>query len=76
MIQSFNSNWKFYLGNTTNAQDPAFDDTDWRSLNLPHDWSMEGKFDKNNPAGTGGGALPGGLGWYRKTFLHARFFKR
>ena len=68
-IQSFNRDWKFYLGNATNAQDPAFDETGWRGLNLPHDWSIEGKFDKNNPAGTGGGALPGGLGWYRKTFL-------
>jgi beta-galactosidase len=69
VIQSFNGDWKFYLGKTTNAQDPSFDDASWRSLNLPHDWSVEGKFDKDNPAGTGGGALPGGLGWYRKTFL-------
>ncbi len=68
-MESFNSDWKFYLGEVSNAQDPNFDDTKWRPLNLPHDWSVEGKFDKNNPAGTGGGALPGGLGWYRKTFF-------
>jgi beta-galactosidase len=68
-IESFNGNWKFFLGKVSNAEDPKFDDTKWRTLNLPHDWSVEGKFDKNNPAGTGGGALPGGLGWYRKTFL-------
>ncbi len=51
-----------------NANGPAFDDSHWRTLSLPHDWSIEGKFDRKNPAGTGGGALPGGLGWYRKTF--------
>ncbi|HEX6046838.1 MAG TPA: beta-galactosidase GalB [Pyrinomonadaceae bacterium] len=58
---SFNANWQFHLGeNTDNAQ--------WRQLNLPHDWSIEGEFSEKNPAGTGGGALPGGIGWYRKTF--------
>ena len=40
----------------------------WQKLNVPHDWSIEGNFDKNNPAGSGGGYLPGGVGWYRKTF--------
>lgn len=40
----------------------------WISLNLPHDWAIEGDFSKDNPSGTGGGALPGGVGWYRKTF--------
>jgi len=37
-------------------------------LNLPHDWSIEGEFSETAPAGTGGGALPGGTGWYRKSF--------
>jgi len=37
-------------------------------INLPHDWSIEGKFDKDHPSGTGGGALPGGKAWYRKSF--------
>ena len=67
-IISFNKDWKFYLGDVSNATDSSFDDKDWRKMDLPHDWSIEGKFDKNNPAGTGGGALPGGLGWYRKIF--------
>ncbi len=65
---SFNKDWLFFLGNASTASDPAFNDKDWRKLDLPHDWSIEGKFDKDNPAGTGGGALPGGMGWYRKTF--------
>src|SRR5690606_14506137 len=65
----FNDNWKFILDSSKVYSDPGFDDAAWRTLNLPHDWSIEGTFDKNNKAGTGGGALPGGLGWYRKTFL-------
>src|SRR5450631_1344622 len=67
-IISYNKNWKFYLGEVSNPNDSGFNDSQWRKLALPHDWSIEGKFDKNNPAGTGGGALPGGVGWYRKQF--------
>lgn len=65
---SFNENWRFYLGDVPNARNAAFNDSRWRQLNLPHDWSIEGKFSEKAPAGTGGGALPGGVGWYRKTF--------
>src|SRR5580765_598054 len=68
-IISFNRGWKFYLGQVANVNDESFEDRNWRSLNLPHDWSIEGKFEKNNPAGIGGASLPGGLGWYRKTFF-------
>ncbi|AHM59072.1 glycoside hydrolase family 2 sugar binding protein [Flammeovirgaceae bacterium 311] len=64
----FTQNWAFKLGETPNGQDPALDDTGWRQLDLPHDWSIEGTFSEKNPAGVGGGALPGGIGWYRKTF--------
>jgi beta-galactosidase len=65
---SFNSNWKFYLGNAKDPQSATFNDASWRSLDLPHDWSIELPFDSTSPTGTGGGALRGGLGWYRKTF--------
>jgi beta-galactosidase len=65
---SFNADWRFHLGDVANSEDSSFDDSQWRQLNLPHDWSIEGGFDEKNPAGTGGGALPGGIGWYRKTF--------
>jgi beta-galactosidase len=65
---SFNSNWKFYLGNATDAMSPNFGDASWKTLALPHDWSIELPFDSTSPTGTGGGALRGGLGWYRKTF--------
>ncbi len=66
--QSFNSSWKFHLGDVTGAQQPMFDDTSWRSLNVPHDWSIELPFDMNSPAHGAGGFLDGGVGWYRKTF--------
>ncbi|RRN77002.1 glycoside hydrolase family 2 protein, partial [Pseudoxanthomonas sp. SGD-10] len=68
VIADFNKDWRFYLGDQEQASNLNFNDADWRKLNLPHDWSIEGKFDKNNPAGIGGGALPGGIGWYRKKF--------
>ncbi|MCD7899689.1 MAG: DUF4982 domain-containing protein [Bacteroides sp.] len=66
--ENFNGDWKFHLGDIPSASSPDFDDTGWRALQLPHDWSIEGEFSKDNPAGPGGGALPGGTGWYRKTF--------
>ena len=65
---SFNQNWRFNLGEVANGQDTGLDDSQWRQLDLPHDWGIEGEFSENAPSGTGGGALPGGIGWYRKTF--------
>ena len=65
---NFDKDWKFHLGDIPDAQNPGYDDSSWRKLNLPHDWSIEGEFNKDNPATPGGGALPGGTGWYRKTF--------
>jgi beta-galactosidase len=67
-VENFNKDWKFYLGNIGNAQDTGFNDLNWRSLNLPHDWSIEGAFSDTNRASPGCGALPTGIGWYRKTF--------
>ena len=68
LIHNFDDNWRFHLGDTTNAQSSTFQDGTWRKLDLPHDWSIEGAFDEKSPAGYGGGYLNGGLGWYRKTF--------
>ena len=65
----FNDGWSFHLGDVPEASDPSYDDSDWRQLELPHDWAVEGDFSPENPSGTGGGALPGGIGWYRKTFF-------
>ena len=65
-------NWKFLLGDPADAEGVSFDDHTWRSLDLPHDWSIEGDFDKTAPTGGGGGYLPTGIGWYRKTFTLPR----
>lgn len=65
----FSSDWKFNLGNDSTASNETFNDAAWRTLNLPHDWSVEGSFSKDHPATNQGGALPGGIGWYRKTFI-------
>ncbi|MCC7174416.1 MAG: DUF4982 domain-containing protein [Bryobacterales bacterium] len=62
------SNWKFMLGDPSGAEARSFQDAGWRSVNLPHDWSIEGRPDRNNPTGSGGGFYPAGIGWYRKTF--------
>ncbi|WP_369699890.1 glycoside hydrolase family 2 TIM barrel-domain containing protein [Flavobacterium sp. AED] len=65
---AFNSGWSFHLNDSIKDKDTINNTTTWRTLNLPHDWSIEGKFDEKSPAGYGGGALNGGLGWYKKTF--------
>jgi beta-galactosidase len=77
--ESFNEDWKFikYLNasNETAATDrepeglqmPAVNDNSWRTLDVPHDWAIEGPFSdtlENNS-----GLLPWkGIGWYRKHF--------
>ena len=65
---NFDATWKFNLGDVSGAQEPSFSDKAWRDLDLPHDWSIEGTFSKDNPATHNGGSLPGGIGWYRKNF--------
>jgi beta-galactosidase len=60
--------WLFSLENPTDAESPAFKDSGWRKLDVPHDWSIEGPFHEKNPAGGAGGFLPTGIGWYRKHF--------
>lgn len=75
-VTSFNAGWKFQLGDSANAFKIDFDDSNWRNLNLPHDWSIEGEFSKDNPANPEGGALPTGIGWYRKTFAIDHFKNR
>lgn len=67
-VISFDTDWKFLREDVKAAEQAAFNDAGWRSLNVPHDWSIEGPYDRNNTTGRGGGYLPGGIGWYRKTF--------
>lgn len=66
--QNFDNGWRFVLADSAQMSKTDYHDTHWRALNLPHDWAVEGDFLCSNPSGAGGGALPGGIGWYRKTF--------
>ncbi len=68
-VSSFDAGWRFWKGDAPGAEEPAFADAAWRSVNVPHDWAIEGPFDQKNPAGGAGSFLPGGVGWYRKHFV-------
>ncbi len=67
-VRLFDEGWLFLLGDEPEMAQPGYDDSRWRRLSLPHDWAIEGDFSATNPSGAGGGALPGGVGWYRKHF--------
>ena len=62
----FNENWRFNLSDEKEGAQPELDDSKWRVLNLPHDWSVEGVYSPDKASATG--YLPGGIAWYRKTF--------
>ncbi|MGB8491610.1 MAG: glycoside hydrolase family 2 TIM barrel-domain containing protein [Bacteroidales bacterium] len=70
----FDSSWRFHPGDIRDAETNDFNDSSWRSLNLPHDWSIEDipgngiPVDSNAVGGSSTGYLVGGTGWYRKTF--------
>ena len=68
IVTDFNPDWNFKLGDFPTAIQADFNANNWRALNLPHDWSIEGAFSKDHPTKPQGGALPAGLGWYRKSF--------
>jgi len=71
----FNFDWQFYRGDLEGAEDLLFDDTNWRPLDLPHDWSIEdipgteSPLDSTAIGGIDAGYFVGGTGWYRKTFM-------
>ena len=67
VTQDFNFGWKFSRGDSPEATLPAFDDSAWRDIRLPHDWSVEESFTQEETAGATA-FLPGGIGWYRKRF--------
>jgi len=77
--QDFDSGWKFNRGDVSGAELTTFDDSQWRTLDLPHDWSIEdlpasegkkqiGPFSEDSPGKGSTGHVLGGTGWYRKTF--------
>jgi beta-galactosidase len=61
--------WQFSQSDTQSAQLKTFNDGKWRVLDIPHDWSIEGNFSKEHPSTFNQGALPTGIGWYRKHFF-------
>ncbi|WKL46154.1 glycoside hydrolase family 2 TIM barrel-domain containing protein [Flavobacterium pectinovorum] len=75
IIEDFNKNWNFKLGDHPDAIQANFSTADWRTLQLPHDWSIEGAFDKDSKTKQAQGFLPAGKGWYRKTFTVPASFK-
>ena len=64
---NFNNGWKFYLGDNSSASGANFDDSSWDDVSLPHDFSIGREFTASGEAESG--FLPGGTGWYRKTFV-------
>lgn len=78
--QNFDSGWKFNRGDAPGAEAASFDDSQWRQLDLPHDWSIEdlpaaegkkqiGPFSEDSQSKGATGHVLGGIGWYRKTFV-------
>ncbi|MGQ1910337.1 glycoside hydrolase family 2 TIM barrel-domain containing protein [Marinifilum sp. RC60d5] len=64
----FDFGWKFTKGEVTGAENPNFIDQEWQDVDLPHDWSIEGPFSKENASFSRGAWLPAGKCAYRKTF--------
>ena len=65
-VLAMDLDWRFNRADYASAAMPAFDDSGWRQVNLPHDWSSEGPFSAEY--GSGNGYAPGGIAWYRKHF--------
>lgn len=79
--ERFDEGWRFHLGGAQRAEEPGFDDSEWRWVDLPHDWSIEDlrdrqaglpplptPFDPDAVSQVNGGFTRGGTGWYRKVF--------
>ena len=68
MVTSFDDSWLFLKDEAKGAEQLSFNDASWKKVNVPHDWSIEGPYNRDNKTGRGGGYLPAGIGWYRKYF--------
>jgi len=75
----FNKNWKFIRADINNAEKTDFDDSRWRLLDVPHDYSIEdlppkdgikqiGPFSEESVGVASTGHVVGGTAWYRKHF--------
>ena len=67
-IVPFDAGWLFFQGNATGADQSGFADSSWRTVNVPHDWAIEGPFSQTAATSGRGGYVPSGIGWYRKHF--------
>ncbi|WP_245818140.1 glycoside hydrolase family 2 TIM barrel-domain containing protein [Granulicella rosea] len=65
-VRSLDAQWKFLAEDAKKAEAPDFNDSGWKTVDAPHDWSIAGPVDKANTTGQGGGYFPNGVGWYRK----------
>ena len=71
-IQQFTTGWRFLQSDALGAESPTFDDSAWKSVTLPHDWSIAGPVEENAPSRATGGFFPTGTGWYRHTLTFAK----
>jgi len=67
-VTNMDAGWRFHQGDVMGAEAATYDDMDWRRLDVPHDWSIEGDNLRENSGGGSIGFFPTGMGWYRKTF--------
>ena len=72
---NIDAQWKFQKGDVPSAQEAAFDDAAWRTLDVPHDWAIEDDYDEHSPVLRGGGYLGGGIAWYRKELRLDRSYR-
>lgn len=68
VVENIDHDWRFHLGESPGAEQPAFADHDWRKLDVPHDWAFEAPYAENAAQSDRGGYKPGGIGWYRREF--------
>jgi len=66
-IQQLDTDWRFLQSDAPDAQSPTFDDSAWKAITLPHDWSIAGPVEENAPSRAAGGFFPTGIGWYHRT---------
>jgi beta-galactosidase len=71
-IQQFTEGWLFLQSDALGAESPTFDDSAWKTVTLPHDWSIAGPVEEDAPSRAAGGFFPTGIGWYRKAFTLAK----
>jgi beta-galactosidase len=73
-VTDFDDGWLFHYGDASGASGASYDDSGWRRISVPHDWSIEGPnppadpFSSSAPSTGRGGYLSSGIGWYRKHF--------